>query len=181
MDRIDVPAPESFSPASPLPATPPRSQSRLSPVLLWVLVAAVLFRIVTAVVNRGPADGPGLVVWQSHAKAASLAAASGKPILYEFSAAWCGPCKLLDRDWEDAGIAARVNGGYIAARVIDRQREDGRNPPDVDALMRRYEVTGFPSLVAASPDGRLLGKLVGYAGPERLRRFLEDPAANASP
>lgn len=166
MDRTDAPA----------AAPPPQSQSRLSPVLLWVLVAAVLFRIVTAVMDRGAArEAVGLVQWAPREKAASLAEKSGKPILYDFGAAWCGPCKLLDRDWADPGVAAKVNGSFVPARIVDRQREDGRNPEDVAELLRRFEIVGFPAVVVAAPDGRLLGKLEGYAGRERLMRFLENP------
>jgi thiol:disulfide interchange protein len=167
MDRTDAPPP---------PPPQSQSQSRLSPVLLWVLLAAVLFRVVTAVMSRGGSEeGPGLVRWQPREKAAPLAKASGKPILYDFSAAWCGPCKLLDRDWADPSVAAKVNDGFVPARIIDRQREDGRNPEDIADLQRRYEIVGFPAVVAAAPDGRLLGKLEGYVGRERLMRFLENP------
>lgn len=164
MDRIDA-------------SSAPRSQSRLSPVLLWVLLAAALFRIVTAVMERPGVEGVGLVRWQAHANATALSRTSGKPVLYEFSAAWCGPCKLLDREWEDPEIAAKVNRSYVPARVIDRQREDGSNTPEVADLQRRFEIAGFPALVAATPDGRLLGKLEGYGGRARLEKFLENPAA----
>ncbi len=164
MDRIDT-------------TSAPRSQSRLSPVLLWVLLAAALLRIVTAVMDRPGVEGGGLVRWQPHENAAALARTSGKPVLYEFSAAWCGPCKRLDREWEDPGIAARVNGSFVPARVIDRLREDGSNTPEVADLQRRFEIMGFPALVAATPDGRLLGKLEGYGGRARLEKFLENPAA----
>lgn len=171
MDRTD---------ASSSAAPPPRSQSRLSPVLLWVLVAAVVFRLVTAVVHRpDAAEGPGLVRWQPREKAASLARANGKPILYQFSAEWCGPCKLLDREWSDPAVAKQVNGSFVPAHIMDRMREDGRNPEDIEQLQRRYDITGFPALVAAEPDGRLIGKLEGYAGRARLMRFLEDPKGQA--
>lgn len=168
MDRTDaVPA---------APAGAPQSQSRLSPVLAWVLLAAVLFRVVTAVMGRDKMeDAVGLVRWQPREKAAALAKASGRPILYDFGAAWCGPCKLLDRDWADPTVAAKVNAAFVPARITDRQREDGRNPEDIAELMHRYEIVGFPAIVAAAPDGHLLGKLEGYAGRERLMRFLENP------
>lgn len=168
MDRIDASAAPAF-----------QSQSRLSPVLLWVLIAAVVFRVVTAVMDRGGDDaGEGLVGWQPREKAAALSLATHKPILYDFTAAWCAPCHLLDAEWKDASIAQMVNAAFVPARVVDRQREDGTNPPDVAELQRRYEVTGFPTLVVAAPDGRLLGKVEGYAGRDRLVKFLKEPGGN---
>jgi len=160
-------------------AAPRQSQSRLSPAVLWILLAAVLFRIVTAVMERSSGD-VGLVTWQPRERVAGLAKSTGKPILYDFSAAWCGPCKLLDQDWANPEVAAHVNATFVPARIIDRMREDGRNPEDIAELQRRYEITGFPALVAAAPDGRLLGKLEGYAGRERLMRFLKNPAQSGS-
>jgi thiol:disulfide interchange protein len=177
MDRIDPAAPPS---AATAPATPAGSQSQLSPVIFWIVAAAVLFRILTSVMDRPTGENrTGLVKWQTLERAPEVARASGKPLLYDFGAAWCGPCKLLDREWSDPGVAAKVNQKFVAARVVDRQREDGHNPPAIDELQRRYEITAFPALIAAAPDGRLLGKLEGYAGRARLERFLEDPSSSA--
>ncbi len=161
MDRTEAPA-------------PPRSQSKLSPVLLWVLLAALVFRVVTAVMDRGGPEGTGLIRWQPRRTAAALAASLGKPILYDFTAAWCGPCKLLDRDWAESSVADLVNASFVPVRIVDRLREDGRNPPDVAELERRYEISGFPTLVVAAPDGRLIGKHEGYRNREALVEFLEE-------
>ena len=156
-------------------AGPGQSQSRLSPVLLWIVAAAVLFRIVTAVMDRqGGSEGGGLVQWQPPGKAVALAQASGKPILYDFTAAWCGPCKLLDRDWSDPAVAKKVNEAFVPARVVDRAREDGVNSPEIAELQQRFEVVGFPTVAAASADGRLIAKFDGYRGREALLRFLEE-------
>ncbi len=149
-----------------------RSQSQLPPVLFWILLAAVLLRVVTGVMDGGSAVG--LVRWQPREKAAALAKTSGKPILYDFTAAWCAPCKLVDRDWEDPALAEQVNGAFIPARVVDRTREEGRNPPEIAELQRRYEIAGFPTLVAAAPDGRLIAKIDGYRGKEAMMQFLEE-------
>jgi thiol:disulfide interchange protein len=148
-------------------------------VLLWVLIAAAVFRVVTAVMDRGGKDaGGGRVTWQPRERAAALALASRKPILYDFTAAWCGPCRLLDQDWSDASIAQTVNTAYVPARIVDRQREDGKNAPDVAELQRRYEVTGFPTLVVAAPDGRLIARSDGYRGRDALVKFLKEARGN---
>jgi thiol-disulfide isomerase/thioredoxin len=151
----------------------PQSQSAVSPVLLWVLLAAVVLRIVTSVMDR-KGDGPGLVEWQDRGRAAAAAGRLGKPVLYDFTAAWCAPCKLLDRDWADASVAERVNASFVPVRVTDRMREEGRNAPDVAELVRRYEVSVFPTLVVAGPDGRLIAKYEGYRNTEALVAFLAE-------
>ncbi len=153
-----------------------RSQSRVSPVFFWAVLAALILRVVTGVMDRGAGDGVGLVRWQPREKAAALARASGKPILYDFTAAWCAPCKMVDRDWEDPALADQVNAAFIPTRVVDRVREDGRNLPEISELQRRYEIVGFPTIVAASPDGALIAKTDGYRGRDAMARFLEEAA-----
>ncbi len=151
-----------------------RSQSALSPVLLWVLLAAV------AAARRdrrhgpgGAGDGPGLVrVAEPGSGAAAQAARLGKPVLYDFTADWCAPCKLLDKDWADASVAERVNAAFVPVRIMDRMREEGRNAPDIAELQRRYEVSAFPTLVVAAPDGRLIAKHEGYRSTQALVSFL---------
>jgi thiol-disulfide isomerase/thioredoxin len=162
MDRTETP-------------TLPRSQSQVSPILVWALAAALVFRIVTAVMDRGGTDGTGLVRWHPREDAAAHAASTGKPILYEFTAAWCGPCKLVDRDWNTTEVADQVNTSFVPVRIVDRQREDGRNAPDVADLERQYEVSGFPTLVVAAPDGRLIRKHEGYRNRAALVEFLQEP------
>lgn len=151
-------------------------QSKLPPILFWVLVAALLLRIVTAVTGRGKnEEATGLIRWRVHDKAAAAARSESKPLLYDFTAAWCPPCHRLDKEgWEDSRIASLVNASYVPARVVDREREEGRNPASIDELQKRYKVAAFPTLVVADADGREIGKLEGYSGKERLVQFLEE-------
>jgi thiol:disulfide interchange protein len=156
---------------------PPIRQTRVPAALFVAVAVALAIRIATGILSPGRAEGAGLVSWQPRERAALLARASHKPVLYDFTAAWCGPCKMLDKDWEDSTVAARVNGSFVPTRVVDRYREDGRNAADVDELLHRYEVSGFPTLVAADADGKLIGKLEGYRGRRALEEFLQRTGA----
>jgi thiol-disulfide isomerase/thioredoxin len=175
METTERPPIPGIDPILAGPAAPARSQSKISPVLLWVLLAAALFRIVTSVTSKDDAgSGAGLVRWLSGPEASQAARASGKPILYDFTAEWCGPCKALDSDgWADPRIAAFVNESFVPVRVTDRMREEGKNPAWMDELQRKYRVSAFPTLVVAAPDGREIGITQGYGGKQKLVEFLE--------
>ena len=101
--------------------------------------------------------------------------ARGKPILYDFTAAWCPPCHRLDAEGlSDPQIASLISSAFELSRVVDRRREDGKNPRAIDELEGRYSVGGFPTLVVATPDGRPIARLVGYPGRNSLLQFLRE-------
>ena len=158
------------------------SQSKLPTAFLLVVLAALLFRVVTGLVGREKKEadaGAGLVHWLSPA-AASAGASRGKPVLYDFTAAWCPPCHRLDAEgWGDAKIAAIVDESFLPVRIVDRAREEGRNPRAIEELQRRYSIVAFPTLVVADGDGRSIARAEGYRGREALVTFLQEAGEKA--
>ncbi|MGH9419903.1 MAG: thioredoxin family protein, partial [Thermoanaerobaculia bacterium] len=77
-----------------------RKKQRALPV--WLLILVALLIIARFVLWKYPVTSEGkgdvdLVHWTSIEQAKTVAMQSHRPILYEFSAAWCGPCHALER------------------------------------------------------------------------------------
>lgn len=156
----------------PPPADAPRGATRGVPRLLIALAVLLLAaRITLALVEGGrhPGDAMGRVAWQPIATGEATAKHTGKSILYEFSAEWCGPCKILEREvFADQAAAGMIQGSFVPIRVTDRQREEGRNPPDIAALQARYQIQAFPTLVVVRADGSVATRIEGYPGKSQL-------------
>jgi len=102
----------------------------------------------------------------------SLAAEPGVTV-FDFTAAWCGPCRMLDKVLEP--LAAELRG-RVRFAAVDVDREP--------ALAQRLLVKSMPTLVVWR-DGREVGRIVG-ARPRAfvagvIDRALAGDSAIASP
>jgi thiol:disulfide interchange protein len=148
-----------------------RSSQRALPVWLPVVVAVLI--VARVISSRFAVMSPvDLVRWVPADRAERLAAAMHKPLLYEFSAEWCGPCHVLEADvFRDPQLAALINERFVPVKLVDRQREEGRNPPDVARLQSQYGVDAFPTIIVARA-GRPPEVVAGYPGKAKFEAFL---------
>jgi thiol:disulfide interchange protein len=152
-----------------------RTSQRSIPIALFAIAVALLGTRIAVQAMKAERKASGeLVQWLTVEEGLRAASTSNKPVLYDFTAEWCAPCHLLDDEvFRNPALAADINARFIPVRVVDRQQEDGSNPPRVDALQRRFNVNGFPTLVFADAQGNERGRMEGFRGREEFERVME--------
>ena len=164
----------------PIEPAGPRGSSRRDPAWLWLVAGALLVaRVATGIHESAhPPVQPDLVSWVPAAEAPALALATHKPILYDFSADWCAPCRQMEREvFADEKHARMLSRFVVPVHVIDRRREDGHNSALVDSLQRVHDARAFPTLVLVGADGHAIDRMEGFPGTQRFMTWVATAGA----
>jgi thiol:disulfide interchange protein DsbD len=93
----------------------------------------------------------------SEKDALATAQASGRPLLVDFGAQWCIPCRELEAKVFGQPEVARLMSEQFTLLRIDCDRED--EDPAIGEIRERYEAAGLPAVRVVSPKGGILARL----------------------
>ena len=86
-------------------------------------------------------------------EAAQLARASGRPMVVDFMADWCLPCKEMDvQVFSHPDVVAELSA-FTLLRV-DLTRED--DDPSLATVKSKYDVNTLPAVRVVSPEGHIV-------------------------
>lgn len=121
-------------------------------------------------VKDGPAvvAGPGdatEISWQTSLDQARAAArAQNKPILIDFYATWCGPCKMLDEQtYKASGVISLVSQHFIPVKIdVDKQQ----------AVSQQFNIEAMPTTILLDARGKEIARKVGFIDAAEMMQLL---------
>jgi thioredoxin:protein disulfide reductase len=120
--------------------------------------------------------GPG-VVWQPYTEEVLVQAkAMGKPVIIDFSANWCAPCRELDENtFHDPVVVKKSKSELVMVKVDLTQSGNAFS----DRLIRDYGVKGVPTVVFIDGGGKERRdlRLVDYLPADQFLQRVEDVLA----
>jgi thiol:disulfide interchange protein DsbD len=128
------------------------------------------------------ATSPGVagagIQWSSYSeKSLEQAAAQSRPVLLDFYADWCIPCKELDKLTFSEPEIVEMSRKFVMLKVDLTSSKS----PVTDRLKKKYQIKGMPTLVLLNPDGSEAKsqRIVGFVKKDKLLSHMEQVLSTA--
>ena len=119
-----------------------------------------------------PTPAPTPMLWATYSPSAVVfAAGAGKPIIIDFTAAWCVNCKEIEHDvFDNPAVSPTLAQGFVTLRA---DLTDFNSPASV-AVEKQYGFGSLPTIVILDPSGKEIRplRITGRLGVEEFQRRL---------
>jgi thiol:disulfide interchange protein len=157
------------------PSTPQPAAERTRRPLreyLWVLILLILVPVwLVALKGNNSAGGEDTIAWHHDFQAArALAADNQRPLLLDFTADWCPPCRTMDRQvMPDPRVHDAITTGFVPVKVDLSDRRPG---PAAD-LAHHYDVSLIPTFLIVDAHGQVLARHAGVMNAGEFVNWLQ--------
>ncbi len=133
-------------------------------------------------------QAPNVTFYDADGNSYDLADYFGKPIVLNFWASWCGPCKMEMPDFEEKYKVLGDEVQFLMVNMTTSYRESFENATDYVAqqgftfpvmydtdgtVMATYGVTSFPTTYFLDQDGNLVAYASGAIDAELLQQGID--------
>jgi len=137
-----------------------------------IVIAVIIPFVFTVNCGKNPPAGASRIQWiYSIDSALVLSKQTQKPVMIDFMAEWCPPCRAMeDSTFNDIDIVKK-SSKFITVRIdVDKQREIA---VQYNGNARKYGGVGIPNILFLNPDNEKLKHVVGFQNAARLSAVMD--------